>query len=67
MVRKAMRLTAVLAATGYPRSTLYLKIAQKKFPAGTKLDPEGRATVWWEDEILAFQNAALRVEPKVAA
>jgi predicted DNA-binding transcriptional regulator AlpA len=59
MVRKVMRLPAVLAATGWSRSSLYLKISEKKFPNGVKLDPEGQAVVWWEDEIIAFQEAAV--------
>ena len=42
MVRKVMRKAAVLEATGWPPSTLYLKISQKVFPKGTKLDPNGR-------------------------
>ncbi len=43
MVRKVMRLPAVLAATGWAKPTLYTKIADGKFPKGTKLDPDGRA------------------------
>ena len=38
MVRKVMRLPAVLAATGWAKPTLYNKIADGKFPKGTKLD-----------------------------
>jgi predicted DNA-binding transcriptional regulator AlpA len=59
MVRKVMRLPAVLAATGWSRSSLYLKISERKFPAGVKLDPDGQAVVWWEDEVEAFQKAAV--------
>jgi prophage regulatory protein len=59
MVRKVMRLPAVLAATGWAKPTLYAKIAAKKFPPGTKLDPDARAVVWFEDEIEAFQKAAI--------
>lgn len=54
MVRKVMRLPAVLDATGWAKPTLYAKIADGKFPKGTKLDPDARAVVWFEDEIEAF-------------
>jgi predicted DNA-binding transcriptional regulator AlpA len=59
MVRKVMRKAAVLEATGWPPSTLYLKISQKVFPKGTKLDPNGRAVVWFADEVEAFQKKAV--------
>jgi len=59
MVRKVMRLPAVLDATGWAKPTLYAKIADGKFPKGTKLDPDARAVVWWEDEVEAFQKAAV--------
>ena len=59
MVRKAMRKPAVLAAFGWSNSTLYNKIAKGKFPRGTKLDPEGRVVIWWEDELEAIQKRAV--------
>jgi prophage regulatory protein len=59
LVRKVMRLPAVLAATGWAKPTLYAKITAGKFPKGTKLDPDARAVVWFEDEIEAFQKAAV--------
>lgn len=59
MVRKVMRLPAVLDATGWAKPTLYSKIADGKFPKGTKLDPDARAVVWFADEIEAFQKAAV--------
>ena len=65
MVRKVLRKEAVLAATGWRNSTLYKKIADGKFPAGTKIDPTGRAVVWFEDQVEAFQMAATCM-PKVA-
>jgi predicted DNA-binding transcriptional regulator AlpA len=66
MVRKVMRLPAVLAATGYAKPTLYAKIKELKFPKGTKLDPNGRAVVWFEDEIEAFQKAAVAAAMEAA-
>jgi prophage regulatory protein len=59
MVRKVMRLPRVLEATGWAKPTLYAKIAAGKFPKGTKLDPEARAVVWFEDQIEAFQKTAV--------
>jgi len=59
MVRKVMRLPAVLEATGWAKPTLYTKITDGKFPKGTKLDPDARAVVWFEDEVEAFQKAAV--------
>jgi len=56
MVRKANRRAAVLTATGWSVPTLYRKIKEKKFPPGTKLDPDGQAVVWWDDELEAVQN-----------
>jgi len=47
MVRKVMRLPAVIAATGWAKPTLYAKITAGKFPRGTKLDPDARAVVWF--------------------
>jgi prophage regulatory protein len=59
MVGKLLRKTVVLEATGWSNSTLYTKIAQGKFPKPVKIDPEGRASGWWEDEIEAIQKRAV--------
>jgi predicted DNA-binding transcriptional regulator AlpA len=66
MVRKALRRAAVLEATGWSVPTLYRKIKESKFPAGTKLDPEGQAVVWFEDEVEAFQKAAVSAAKEAA-
>lgn len=66
MVRKVMRLPAVLAATGWAKPTLYAKMAEGKFPKGTKLDPEARAVVWFEDEVEAFQKKAVAAAVEAA-
>ncbi|WP_338688937.1 AlpA family phage regulatory protein [Bradyrhizobium sp. 26S5] len=58
-IRKVLRLPAVLSATGWAKPTLYRKIAEGKFPVGRKLDPDARAVVWFEDEVEAFQSAAV--------
>jgi prophage regulatory protein len=65
VLRKALRKKAVLEATGLPNSTLYEQIAKGRFPKPTKIDPDGRNVVWWEDEVIAWhasvisRNAAL--------
>jgi len=59
MIRIAARKKRVLAATGWSNSTLYQKIAEGKFPKPTKLDPDGRAVTWFEDQIEALQQAAV--------
>jgi predicted DNA-binding transcriptional regulator AlpA len=67
MVRAVLRRDAVLRATGWSVQTLYRKIKEKKFPAGTKLDPDGQAVVWFEDEIEAFQKAAISAATEAVA
>jgi prophage regulatory protein len=58
VVNKVMRLPAVLGATGWSKQTLYNKMSQGIFPKGTRLDPNGKTVVWFEDEVAAFQAAA---------
>ena len=58
MVRTALRKPAVLKATGWSNSTLYTKISQGKFPPPTKLDPAGRVSIWFDDQIVEFQKRA---------
>ena len=65
MVRKMLRKPVVLQATGWSNSTLYRKIAKRKFPKPVKIDPDGRVVGWWEDEIEAIQKRA--VDQSVAA
>jgi prophage regulatory protein len=55
VLRKALRKKAVLEATGLPNSTLYEQIAKGLFPKPTKIDPNGRNVIWWEDEVVAWQ------------
>ncbi len=66
MVRKVMRKPAVLEATGWPHSTLYWKISKGLFPKGTKIDPNGKTVVWFEDEVEAFQKAAVTAATEAA-
>jgi prophage regulatory protein len=59
VLRKALRKKAVLEATGLPNSTLYEQIAKGRFPKPTKVDPDGRNVVWWEDEVIAWQASVI--------
>lgn len=47
---KILRLPQVLALTGLPKSTLYLYIKNKTFPAQVKLGP--KIVGWVEDEVV---------------
>jgi prophage regulatory protein len=64
--RIALRKPAVLAATGWSNSTLYTKIAEGKFPRPTKLDPDGRAVIWWSDEVAELQRRAIERQSAAA-
>lgn len=55
-LRKAIRRPRVLEATGWSVPTLYRKMKERTFPKGHKLDPNGQAVVWWEDEVVAWQR-----------
>lgn len=67
MVRKVLRRAAVLEATGWSVTTLYRKMSEGKFPKGTRLDPGASAVVWFEDEVEAFQKAAVEAATLEAA
>jgi prophage regulatory protein len=61
--RTVLRLPAVLATTGWSRSTLYEKVAAGSFPKPMKLDADGngRAIGWYSDQICEHQDrVALR-------
>jgi prophage regulatory protein len=59
-LQRILRLSAVLEATGWSRSTLYAKIKDAKFPAAIKLDSEGRAVGWPEEDVLAHQRTQIQ-------
>jgi predicted DNA-binding transcriptional regulator AlpA len=65
-LRKALRMSAVLAATGFGHSKLYDMISKGQFPKPTKIDPDGRVSVWWEDEVIAFQQRAIERTAQLA-
>ena len=58
-MRTVLRKPAVLAATGWSNSTLYEKIKLGRFPHPTRLDPDGRTVIWFEDEVAEFQKRAV--------
>ena len=58
-MRSVLRKPAVLAATGWSNSTLYDEMKAGRFPKPTRLDPNGRVVVWFEDEIAEFQQRAI--------
>ena len=59
MARKVLRRHAVLEATGWSKSTLYSKIASGVFPRGTRIDPEGRTVIWFDDQVERIQERAV--------
>ena len=67
MLRKALRKPAVLAALGVSNSVLYDGITRGVYPRGMKIDPAGRNVIWWEDEIIAVQKAAIERQARDAA
>jgi prophage regulatory protein len=66
MVRKVMRLPAVMGATGDAKATLYARIARGDFPAGIRLNPKGRTVVWFEDEVELYQKGQWKPETQAA-
>ncbi len=52
MVTKILRLPEVKSQTGLSRSTIYLRIAEKRFPKPIALG--GRAVGWIETEIQSW-------------
>lgn len=66
-LRKALRKPEVLAATGFGHSKLYAEIARGRFPKPVKIDPDGRISAWWEDEIVAYQQLATAARDQALA
>ena len=56
-LRTILREPEVLKASGYKKTQLDELINQGKFPAPIALSPGGRAKGWFEDEIIAHQEA----------
>jgi predicted DNA-binding transcriptional regulator AlpA len=56
MTRKLVRLPRALEITGLKRTALYDKVAAGILPKPIKIDPNGRAVAWIEDELLAVHK-----------
>lgn len=59
-----LRIEAVQAATGLPRSTIYEKAAKGEFPKSVKLTP--RRSAWLEAEVVAWVQARIAERGKPA-
>jgi prophage regulatory protein len=66
-VRRFLRLSAVMEATGYRRTRLYELVASGEFPKPIKLSSTGHAVAWNEDELVAWQEARLAARDGEAA
>lgn len=55
---RLLRLPDVIAITGVPRSTIYLKIKNKEFPSQVQIG--SRSVAWLESEIYEWINNNLR-------
>lgn len=62
MTQSILRLPAVKMSTGLSRSTLYLRIAQGKFPHPVSLG--GRAVGWPSTEVAALHAAWIAGKPE---
>jgi prophage regulatory protein len=70
MVRQALRMADVMKATGLSKASVYVKIKEGKFPRPIKPDPNGKAVIWFSDDVENWQNsvraAAYANEPEAA-
>jgi predicted DNA-binding transcriptional regulator AlpA len=66
LVRKVLRRPALLEALGCSEKTLERMIRDKIFPQGIKIHPAARTRVWFEDEVEAFQQAAVESSSEAA-
>ena len=64
--RKLARLPRALEVTGLKRSAFYDKVAAGIIPKPIKIDPNGRAVAWLEDELLAIQDRAIAARDQFA-
>jgi prophage regulatory protein len=64
MVTTILRLPIVKARTGLSRSTIYLRVAEGRFPAPVSLG--GRAVGWIESEVNDWLTERIEASRKVA-
>ena len=67
MAQRILRKPKVLEVTGWSTSTLYLKMDEGLFPRPIKLDPDGRAVGWPEEEVDAWQASRIAARDQAAA
>ena len=67
MTHKLARLQRALEITALRRTAFYEKVAAGIFPKPIKIDPNGRAVAWIEDELLAIQQRAIEARDQAAA
>jgi predicted DNA-binding transcriptional regulator AlpA len=65
--RKLARLPRALEITGLKRSAFYDKVSVGIIPKPIKIDPNGRAVAWIEDELLAIQDRAIASREQAAS
>jgi prophage regulatory protein len=65
MATTILRLPAVKARTGLPRSTIYVRIAQGEFPSPVRLGP--RTVGWLESEVEDWLQARIDESRKATA
>jgi prophage regulatory protein len=59
LLRRILRLSDVVDATGESRSTIYKRISEGEFPRPVKLGT--KSVGWVEDEIAAYNEARIAV------
>ncbi|GLS41572.1 Rha family transcriptional regulator [Mesorhizobium tianshanense] len=64
-VQNIIRFPELKKLTGYPRSTLYAKIARGEFPKPVKLGP--RSSGWLEQDVAKWQQKVIAASREVAA
>jgi prophage regulatory protein len=61
-LRRTMTEDQVLQAVGFSGSTLYRREKAGRFPKSTYISPNRR--IWYEDEVIAWQNTVDEFDPK---
>ncbi len=64
MSHRFLRLTDVKTLTGFSRSTIYMRIAENRFPKSIKLGD--RAVAWLERDIDAWMEQQIKTSRKEA-
>jgi len=54
--RRVLKMPAVQKLIPYSKGYIYELIRDQKFPPNHKVRPAGRRVVWYEDDIIDYQN-----------